>query len=326
MLGPPTIGQRTFRPTFYRPLFSAWKWIARLNKIGCGGSIIHENFVVTAGHCCDAVKNRDDANEMLVFTINEFDRNTFSGHEIEITPINFILHPDYSPETIENDICLLQTAEKIDFENEDLAPACLPKGPVKDGNKCFVAGWGKTSETGQQADLLQEIKVEIISHSKCNGANVYNGEVDENSMFCAGDLKGGIDSCQGDSGGPLICVNDDDEPVLDGIVSWGFGCARENSPGVYTRINSYTTWIEDTIRELIAPETTTQPASTTAATTKATTVATTQATTAATEATTTAEPLLLKFPGGTCSAKRIKIPISFQSHKNTGKWSFMSHN
>ena len=262
---------------------------------------------------------------MLVFTINEFDRNTFSGHEIEITPIKFILHPNYSPETIENDICLLQTSEKIDFENEDLAPACLPKGPVKDGNKCFVAGWGKTSETGQQADLLQEIKVEIIPHAKCNSANVYNGEVEANSMFCAGDLKGGIDSCQGDSGGPLICVNDDDEPVLDGIVSWGFGCARENSPGVYTRINSYTSWIEDTIRELIAPETTTQPAATTAATTKATTVATTEATEAVTtEATTTAEPLLLKFPGGTCSAKRIKIPISFQSHKNTGRWQSMA--
>lgn len=60
---------------------------------------------------------------------------------------------------------------------------------------------------------------------------MYRGSITEN-MFCCGRLEGGFDSCQGDSGGPLICV-DNGEPVLTGVVSWGFGCARPNFPGLF---------------------------------------------------------------------------------------------
>ena len=50
-------------------------------------------------------------------------------------------------------------------------------------------------------------------------------------------MKGGRDSCQGDSGGPLVCINDENEPILYGAVSYGGVCAAPNQPGAYTRIN-----------------------------------------------------------------------------------------
>ena len=54
--------------------------------------------------------------------------------------------------------------------------------------------------------------------------------------ICAGKYEGGKDSCQGDSGGPMVCVNSANEPVLQGVVSWGYGCADAGMPGVYAEV------------------------------------------------------------------------------------------
>ena len=64
------------------------------------------------------------------------------------------------------------------------------------------------------------------------------------TQMCAGYPEGGIDACQGDSGGPLACLHDDSW-VVDGIVSWGDGCAKVNRAGIYTRVSdpSILNWI-----------------------------------------------------------------------------------
>ena len=48
---------------------------------------------------------------------------------------------------------------------------------------------------------------------------------------------------QGDSGGPLF-INSGNRKVQIGIVSWGIGCARGDSPGVYTRVTKMIDWIK----------------------------------------------------------------------------------
>ncbi|MCL4169577.1 UNVERIFIED_CONTAM: hypothetical protein GTU68_016251, partial [Idotea baltica] len=49
---------------------------------------------------------------------------------------------------------------------------------------------------------------------------------------------------QGDSGSPLT-LSIGGKRHLIGLVSWGIGCARNNLPGVYTRIAYFAKWIRD---------------------------------------------------------------------------------
>ena len=51
---------------------------------------------------------------------------------------------------------------------------------------------------------------------------------------------------QGDGGGPLVCEKDGQWYQV-GIVSFGIGCGRRNVPGVYTKVEDYEDWIEQTI-------------------------------------------------------------------------------
>jgi hypothetical protein len=54
------------------------------------------------------------------------------------------------------------------------------------------------------------------------------------SEFCASEKDPNKDSCQGDSGGPVFKF-DGKTATHYGIVSWGYGCAQSQYPGVYAR-------------------------------------------------------------------------------------------
>uniref|UniRef100_A0A3Q3KUN1 Transmembrane serine protease 7 n=1 Tax=Mastacembelus armatus TaxID=205130 RepID=A0A3Q3KUN1_9TELE len=88
--------------------------------------------------------------------------------------------------------------------------------------------------------VLQKAEVSILSQTECKKSY---GPVTPR-MLCAGVPSGERDACRGDSGGPLSCqAPGEGRWFLIGIVSWGSGCGRPNLPGVYTRVNKFTSWI-----------------------------------------------------------------------------------
>ena len=66
---------------------------------------------------------------------------------------------------------------------------------------------------------------------------IHESELDEIDFFS---------SNQGDGGGPLVC-EDDGYYELSGLVSWGFGCGRAQVPGVYVKVSSFISWINQII-------------------------------------------------------------------------------
>jgi hypothetical protein len=141
-----------------------------------------------------------------------------------------------------NDVMLLKLEHPVNF-TDAISPICLPVPFTKipGGRRCFSTGWGALEAGGSSPDVLMQVLLPIIDNEVCNQAGWYDGVIDD-TMVCAGYQQGGRDTCQGDSGGPLVCYNDD-AWVLYGVVSWGYGCAATNHPGLYGRVSPYLRWM-----------------------------------------------------------------------------------
>jgi hypothetical protein len=199
----------------------------------CGGSLVRENFIVTAAHCSDFVT----ADQVQVLTGTR--RLDGSGDRREVTRIN--VHPNWNADTFDNDVAVWQLSANA--TGIALATLATDDGPV--GSNLLASGWGET-EAGPPPIDLHRVEVPLVTEANCNDQNSYNGAV-TGTMICAGLDQGGMDTCQGDSGGPL--TRGPNNFVLTGITSWGSGCADPNFFGVYTRVSNPTirNFIEDAL-------------------------------------------------------------------------------
>lgn len=204
--------------------------------IGCAGTLIASDKIITAGHCVD------DRQPVAVVLGRQNFREA-EGLEVGIRHIS--IHPDFNSETLENDLAIIVLKEETSF-----SPMPLAEDFIQPGTSLQVYGWGYTSPNfSNPSDELLFTTVRLISNEECNGPSGYRGLVTK-KMLCAGFMEGGPDSCGGDSGGPLL-LNDVMGPRLVGLVSWGAStqCGERNKPGVYTRLSIYSDWIRKKISD-----------------------------------------------------------------------------
>ncbi|XP_075152609.1 trypsin-1-like [Haematobia irritans] len=198
----------------------------------CGGSIISNQWILTAAHCTNG-KTADRLRIRLGTS-----QAAKGGELIEVAEI--VQHELFNNSNIDYDYSLLKLVHEIEFDDTK-QPAKLPelKEEVKDGTQCFVTGWGNTQNILESREWLRQTEVPIFNQEECSDKYKKYGGVTER-MICAGYPEGGKDACQGDSGGPLVT----ESGMLVGVVSWGYGCARPNYPGIYSRISYVRDWIK----------------------------------------------------------------------------------
>ena len=167
--------------------------------------------------------------------------------EVRLKIEEIVLHPDYGVVTQhDSDIAVLKVATPDTplCTRDKIWPACYPAADDDYGDQedTEVVGWGAMMEGGGITETLRKARLRTVTNDECRRV-MGEREPVTMTMICAGDT--GVDTCQGDSGGPMTTRRPGDAGyALVGITSWGIGCARPDTYGVYTRVSSFLEWIQ----------------------------------------------------------------------------------
>ncbi|WP_155056246.1 S1 family peptidase [Streptomyces blattellae] len=199
----------------------------------CDGVVVGPTTVLTAAHCLgeDVLSAPPDQVRDLKVITGRTDLLSDEGREIAVR--DTWVNPGYDSASNAGDFAVVTLAQALP-KTSVVPMAAAGDQAYEPGTAATVYGWGDVTGSGDYARSLRGARVHVLRDALCQQAypGSSEGTYGADTMVCAGEEKGGHDACQGDSGGPLVA-----QGKLIGLVSWGSGCGRADSPGVYTRVS-----------------------------------------------------------------------------------------
>jgi secreted trypsin-like serine protease len=212
-----------------------YPWVVRLS-MGCGGSMITQQVLLTAAHCVPAT----GPNTSITATLGAVD---LQDPNRIVVRSDYVIRAPGAGGPPGDDWALVRLERAVDVPTIPIATT-----PEYDTGTFTVIGWGAAVEGGPQQRFLLEAQVPFIDDAQCQVA--YSNLVPAEEI-CAGNWDdGGVDTCQGDSGGPLFRRDNAGEWILIGATSWGIGCARPLNPGVYMQTSHFSSAILEAVASL----------------------------------------------------------------------------
>lgn len=245
----------------------AWPWQVALlvggapvgtNSQFCGGSLVLDQWVLTAAHCVHMPMEDGSFADLLPQEISIL---AGTNHLVEgsgdLIPVEAIFrHPSYEGTQFDYDIALIKLARPPNVAYQTIEVPDAEYGDIlnQQGVTTIVTGWGLQNGAMLTAELRQA-EIQVLDRELCNSAMLEAraedaaggfgyavetlGVKDEDAyaiwdqlvssapvpvsenMICSGTFEGGKTSCNGDSGGPLVVPVEGGGYIQAGIVSWG---------------------------------------------------------------------------------------------------------